>query len=262
MAITITAGAWDPSSAGASIDAGLPASPQAGDLHVYYYGVKPYNTTVTDPSGWTLITNTDGTNGTTASGTDVGSIKQGAYYRYWQSGDTANPSIVFTGGNVGLGVIIRFRPTAGSTIDTPVGEKGSDVSSGTGYSATMGSDIGITVGDAVASFTTIAGNDATFGSQTLSAAGVTFGTVTENPATEGTTSSGNDLEASASTALPSAGPSSAAAVVGWTLSAAQTGITALVRIRETVSAAGHPTVKRFGGIPYAYSNNAQSSKVW
>jgi hypothetical protein len=199
--------------------------------------VKPYTTTITDPTGWTLITNTDGTNGTVASGSDVGSIKQIAYYRYWQSGD-ASPSVAFTGASVGLGVLIRFRPTAGSTIDTPVGEKGSDVTSGTDYSATMGSDIGITAGDAVAALTTIAGNNSTFGTQTLSATGVTFGTVTENPATEGSTSSGDDLEASGSTALPSAGPSSAAAIVGWTLSIAQTGMSALVRIRETAGGGG------------------------
>jgi len=211
----------------------MPASPQAGDLHVLYFGVKPYTTTVTPPSGWTLIPNTDGTNGTVGSGTDVGSIKQAAYYRYWQSGDPTTPSVGFSGASVGLGVIIRFRPTAGKTINVPVGDKGSDVSSGTDYAATMGADIGITVGDAVVSFTTIAGNNSTFGSPTLSATGVTFGTVTENPATEGSTSSGDDLEASGSTALPSAGPSSAAAVVGWTLSVAQTGMTALVRIRES-----------------------------
>lgn len=238
MAITITAGAWDVSALGASVDPVMPASPQAGDLHILYAGAKAYTVSFATPAGWTLIPNTSGTNGTVVAGSDVGSIYQSAYYRYWVTGDTTTPSVVFTGGDVGGGVIIRFRPTAGSTIDTPVGDKGSDVTSGTGYAATMGADIGITVGDAVASFTTIAGNNSTFGTQTLSAAGVTFGTVTENPATEFTTSSGTDLEASASTALPSAGPSSAAAVVGWTLSVAQTGISALVRIRETITPAG------------------------
>jgi hypothetical protein len=99
----------------------------------------------------------------------------------------------------------------------------------------MGSDIGITAGDAVVSYSFIAGNNATFGSPTLAATGVTFGTVSENPATEGTTTTGYDCEASASTALPSAGPSSAAAVVGWTLSVAQTGMSNLNRIRETVN---------------------------
>ena len=234
MAITITAGAWVASSAGASVTPVLPASPQAGDLHVIYAGGKPYTTTFTDPGGWTLITNTDGTNGTVASGTDVGSIIQKAYYRYWQSGDT-DPTITFTGGNVFLGCIHRFRPTAGSTIDTPVGGREGDVLSGTAYSAAV-SGIDIDANDAIVTYTTIAGNNATFDTPTLSATGVTFGTVSESPATEGSTSSGNDLEASASTALPSAGPSSSGTTIGWTLSFAQTGLSALVRIRESAAA--------------------------
>jgi hypothetical protein len=198
---------------------------------VLFIGCKPYSATINTPNGWTPITNTSGTNGTTANGTDVGSVAVAAFYRIWQTGD-GNPTISITSGNTALACIHRFRPTAGSTINTPVGHRGSDTSSGTGYAATMGSDIGITVGDAVVSYTFIAGNNSTFGTPTLSATGVTFGTVTENPATEGSTTTGLDSEASASTALPSAGPSSAAAVVGWTLSVAQTGMSDLIRIRE------------------------------
>jgi len=232
MAITITAGAW---AAGSTAPApALPASPQAGDVHVLFIGCKPYTATINTPSGWTLITNTNGTNGTVANGTDVGSVAVAAFYRVWQSGD-ANPTISITSGNTALACIHRFRPTAGSTIDTPVGEKGSDTTSGTGFSCTMGSDIGITAGDAVVGYSYLPGNNATFATPTLSATGVTFGTVTENPATEGATATGLDCEASACTALPSAGPSSAAAVVGWTLSVAQTGMSNLIRIRETAA---------------------------
>jgi hypothetical protein len=234
MAITITAGAW---AAGSTAPApALPATPQAGDVHVLFIGSKPYTTTINTPSGWTPITNTNGTNGTVANATDAGSVHVAAFYRIWQSGD-ANPTISITSGNTALAVIHRFRPTAGYTIDAPVGQKGTDVTSGTGFSCTMGSDIGITAGDAVVAYSYLPGNNATFATPTLSATGVTFGTVTENPATEGATATGLDCEASASTALPSAGPSSAAAIVGWTLSVAQTGMSNLVRIRETIIAA-------------------------
>lgn len=229
MAITITAGAW---ASGSTAPApALPASPQAGDVHVLFIGCKPYSATINTPNGWTPITDTNGTNGTTANGTDVGSVHVAAFYRIWQSGDS-NPTISITSGNTALACIHRLRPTAGSTIQTPVGHRGSDTSSGTGFSCTMGADIGITAGDAIVSYSYIAGNNATFGTPTLAATGVTFGTVTENPATEGSTTTGYDCEASASTALPSAGPSSAAAVVGWTLSVAQTGMANLIRIRE------------------------------
>lgn len=232
MAITITAGAW---AAGSTAPApALPATPQAGDVHVLFIGCKPYNATINTPANWTLITNTNGTNGTTANGTDVGSVAVASFYRIWQSGDP-DPTISITSGNTALAVIHRFRPDTGYTIDTPVGQKGVDNSSGTGYTAPMGADIGIDAGDAVASYTFLPGNNATFASPTLTATGVTFGTVTENPATEGTTATGLDSEASSSTALPSAGPSSASASVGWTLSVAQTGMSNLVRIRQTLA---------------------------
>lgn len=234
MAITITAGAWAAGTTG--VTAVLPASPQAGDLHVMFVGSKPYTGTISTPAGWTLITNTNGTNGTTANGTDVGSVKVSAFYKYWVSGD-GNPTASIASGDTALGVIHRFRPTAGSTIDTPVGQKGIDTTSGTAFSCTMGADIGITVGDALAAYSYLPGNNSTFGTPTITATGLTVGTVTENPATEGTTAGGLDCEASSSTALPTAGTSSAAAVVGWTLSVAQTGMSNLIRVRETVGAA-------------------------
>ena len=259
MAITRTAGAWVNGST--TCAPALPATPQAGDLHVIYIGGKPYSITIVELAGWTLITGTDGQNGTVASGTDVGSVRWAAFYRYWQSGDSGTPTFTVTGGNVVLGVAVRFRPTAGSTINTPAGCKGYDNTSGTDYSATMDANPGITTADVLNNFTTIAGNNSTFGTPTMTATGATIGAVTENPATEGTTTTGNDLEASASTAVVSSGSATAAPVVGWTLSVAQTGGGAFVRIRETVNHAltanglsagapvlAHPTLSQVHGL--------------
>jgi hypothetical protein len=243
MAITITAGAW--ASGSTACAPGLPATPQAGDVHVIFITGKPYTTVINTLAGWTAITGTDGTNGTVANATDAGSVHWAAFYRYWQSGDSSAPSFSITSGNTTLGVAIRFRPTGGYTIDTPVGCKGFDVSSGTGYSATMDADPGITVGDAIVNFTGLPGNNATFGSPTITATGATIGTVTEDPATEGTTATGLDSEASSATATCTAGTSSAAPVVGWTLSVAQTGGGALVRIRETISAVSDDLSSKF-----------------
>lgn len=230
MAITVTGGAWATGSV--SVTPTLPASPQAGDYHVLFIGCKPFSATINTPSGWTAITNTAGANGTTGAGVDTGSVQVAAFFRRWVSGD-ANPAVSITLGNVGLGVLHRFRPEPAYRLLDPVGDKGSDTTSGTGFSCTIGADIGIDKNDAVSAFSYIAGNNATFGTPTLSATGVTFGTVTETPATEGTTTTGNDAEASASVAFPTAGPSTAAAVVGWTLSVAQTGMSVLVRVRQT-----------------------------
>jgi hypothetical protein len=202
-------------------------------LHVIYIGGKPYSTTINTLAGWTAISGTNGTNGTTESGVDVGSVHWAAFYRYWQTGDTATPTFSITSGNVTLGLAVRYRPTAGSAINVPVGAKGSDTSSGLGYSATMDANPGIKAGDALRNFTTIAGNNASFATPTITITGATLSTVTESPSTEGSTTTGNDLEASCSAATVTAGTASAAAVVGWALSQNQTGGGALIRVSET-----------------------------
>ena len=223
------AGAW---AAGSTAPAPtIPAGTTTGDIMLLYVGCKPYSATINTPSGWTLITGTDGQNGTVASGVDVGSVRWAIVYRLWLSGD-ANPTISVTSGNVSLAVIISFSKTLSSWA-TPAGAKGSDTSSGTAFSLTMDANPGITLDDMLVTFATIAGNNATFGTPTLTATGATIGTVTESPATEGSTATGNDLESSASQALCTAGTATAAPVVGWTLSVAQTGGGALARLRET-----------------------------
>ena len=222
------AGAW---AAGSTAPAPvIPTGTTTGDIMVLYVGCKPFSATINTPSGWTLITGTDGQNGTTASGIDTGSVRWAAFYRAWLSGD-ANPTISVTSGNVSLAVIHSYSKTLAAWV-TPTGAKGSDTTSGTGFSLTMDANPGITLNDMLATFATIAGNNATFGTPTLTAAGATIGTVTEQPATEGSTATGNDLESSASQALCTAGTATAAPVVGWTLSVAQTGGGAIVRLRE------------------------------
>jgi len=243
-AITITAGAW---AAGSTAPAPtLPASPQAGDVHILFIGGKPYDLTRNAPSGWTLITGTDGTNGSTASGTQVGSVAWAAYYRVWQSGDS-NPTISWTGGFPTMAVIHRLRPASGYTIGTPAGTKGQDTSSGTGYSATMSADPGITTGDVLIHYTVTPNNLATFASPTITATSATIGTVTENPASEITTTTGADGSASAATATVTSGTATAAPVCAWTLGAASTGGSAFVRIRQSASA-GWANISKINGV--------------
>lgn len=241
MAITIAVTAWSAGSTAPTPT--LPASPQAGDLHVLFIVGKPYTLTRNVPSGWTLITGTDGTNGSVASGTRVGSVSWAAYYRYWQSGD-GNPTISWTSGFPTEAVIIRFRPDSGYTIDTPVGAKGSDTSSGTGYSATMDANPGLTAGDVIAHFTGTPNELATFASPTITATGATIGTVTLQ--NQIATTTGADGSAALATAPVSSGTASAAAVCGWTLGAASTGGGALVRIRET--AAGWANIAKINDV--------------
>jgi len=238
MAIGITAGSWV--SSGTSLTVTLPASPQAGDKHVIFVGCKPYNTTINNLSGWNRLTGAGGSNGTVASGTDVGSVIWEVFWRDWQSGD-GNPTLSLTGVNVALHCSWRIRPTAGgSTLDTPVGCKGQDTSSDITYSATMNSNPGITANDLILNMTVIAGNNSSFTLPTITATGTTLVAATESPATEGNTSTGNDLGASGSYASCTAGDASAAPVIGWTLGVAQTGGGALARFRETAPSSAFP----------------------
>jgi len=244
--ITITAGAW---AAGSTAPAPtLPASPQAGDVHILFIGGKPYDLTRNAPSGWTLITGTDGTNGTTASATQVGSVSWAAYYRVWQSGDS-DPTISWTSGFPTEAVIVRLRPASGYTIDTPVGAKGNDTSSGTGYSATMDANPGITIDDVLIHCTVTPNDLATFSSPTITATGITVGTITLQ--NQVATTTGADGSAALATAPVAYGTASAAPVCGWTLGAASTGGGSLVRIRQTASG-GWTHIAKINGIDVAH----------
>lgn len=229
------AGAW--ASGSTSVTPALPAGNAAGDRNILRVCCKPFSATINTPSGWTKIAAASGTNGSTGSGIDTGSVQWAVFYRDWQSGDAA-PTVSVTSGNVTLAEIKGYSKAADEDWDLPVGCNGSDTSSGTGFSLTMDANPGIVANDMLDTTAVIAGDNATFGTPTLTATGATIGTVTESPATEGTTTTGNDLEASASHALCTAGSASAAPVVGWTLSAAQTGGGALVRLRVFKALAG------------------------
>jgi hypothetical protein len=229
MAIGVrTAGAW--AAGTTSVAPALPASSGAGDIMILFVGCKPYNASIGTPTGWTLLSAGSGANGTTGSGIDSGSVLWATFYREWQTGDAA-PTVTITSGNVSLGCINGFTKGATECWATPLAGKGSDTTSGTGYSITSDVNMGIKSGDYVLHGSVIAGNNSTFGTPTLTATSATMAASTESPATEGSTANGNDLEASCAYANCTAGTSSAAPVGGWTLSVAQTGGGSITRLR-------------------------------
>ncbi len=235
-----TPGAWTAGTTSvASIP--LPTGNAAGDVNIIFVGCKPFNADIVVPAGWELIPGSDGANGSTASGIDTGSVLWKSFYRFWRSGDAA-VTVTVTSGNVALGYMGGFSKAAGKEW-LIAAAKGSDTTSGTGFSLTMDANPGITNGDFLVTGSVIAGDNSTFGTPTLTAASATIGAVTERPATEGTTALGNDLEASASTASCTAGTATAAPVVGWTLSVAQTGGGNIIRLRE-VEAVHNPVFAR------------------
>ena len=221
-------------------DPAIPSGTAAGDRMFLFCVAKPYDATFDAISGWTRLDAACGTNGTTASSVDLGSVKWEVWYRDWQSGDAA-PAVNWSGTiNVALNVIHTVRKTL-AAFDIAAC-KGGDTTSGTALSITMDADPGITSGDLLLGFSGIAGNDATFASPVISAASATIGSATEAPAAEGSTTGGNDLEASACYAACTAGAGTAAPVLAWTLSAAQTGGGCIIRVRDVAAGGSIPVI--------------------
>jgi hypothetical protein len=202
-------------------------------------GGKPYTVTINTPTGWTPIPGAAGVNGSVASGVDTGSVVWAAFYKMWRTGDA---NVTYSTGGTPSPFLVKqfyFSKATHMLWEEPVGANGSDTSSGTGMSMTMSADVGIQTDDFLLAPAWIAGNDATFATPTLTATSATIGSVTELD--EGSSTSGNDLGAAVMTAVCTAGTSSAAAVVGWTLSAAQTGGGCIIRLRERAKIARPPT---------------------
>jgi hypothetical protein len=110
-------------------------------------------------------------------------------------------------------------------------------------------NVGIIAGDYVLNGSVIAGDNSSFGTPTLTATGCTFTGITESPATEGNSNTGNDLGASAFYAFCSVGPSSAAPVAGWTLGVAQTGGGSVTRLRAALPAQAPADVTAAPSVP-------------
>lgn len=207
-----------------------PPTISAGDMMVLIVGVKPYDATISTPSGWTAI-GAQAANGTTASGVDTGSVAWKAFYKIAGASE-GTVSLSGSGITNGAGCIVGFAKTKQSWV-TPTIYNGGDTSSGTGYSATAsGSSGNITAGDMLQAAIFLPGDNATIGSKAIAASGLTMGTVFTDPSSDVASASGDDLAASACYAVVSSGTASADATVTATLSAAQTGGSPLIRLRE------------------------------
>lgn len=235
MAISIRAtGAYSVQGSVNSITPGIPAGATAGDMMLCFVACKEYNSTQTINQSWIFLG--FATNGTTASGGDTGSVRVTVFYKI-HTGTESNPTVSGTANEAVGGVIIVFQKAAGVFWDTPVGAGRGDTTAGTGFSATASTNFGITTGDMVVGYAGMRSDSATQSSISITATGVTFGTFTESPATDGTTSSGDDIAISGGYRLATAGTSTAAPVYTATLAASHTGTAFMVRLRETATVA-------------------------
>lgn len=184
-------GATDPTSATT-----LPSGTATGDLVVAVCEVKYASTTITPPSGWQVVTNSEAFNTTlTDSGNDAGNIRLALFFREKDAGWSTIPGYDLSGvPNITMIGAITYTKGAGEVWAAPVCANAVDNSTGvtTGIDPpASGTTIPFAAGDWFGSVAAVNGDAGTLGAHTVTVAGVTFGTqVTRLNAT---TTGGTDL---------------------------------------------------------------------
>jgi hypothetical protein len=215
-----------------------PTSPshQVGDILILTIGTKPDTAGAPSLTGYTSIT--AGTGGQGSSGIDTGPMRGSVWYRIATStGATDDPgTISIASNNVSGAQIHVFRPSnTTDTIDI-VGTNASDTTTGTAFTATMPTDIGLTVNDMLVGFGVVptdVGGGTQFSAETVAAAGMTTVTLTE--ITEWASSTGQDMGAWIARGPVVTGTSAGVPTVSATAGGTTTNIAGpifLVRLRQ------------------------------
>lgn len=166
----------------------------ANDLLVCGVGVKPDTASISTPADWDDVSNAEASGGGGTTGADTGPTRLKLFKRRVPAGGLSGTFNITLGSspNVAWGMILVFRGPSASGYDCAAAN-GVDTTTGTPFTAAMGSDPGILQYDMVAIFGCIPTDVSTpsqFSSPTLTGTGLTA-TVTEQG--EPDTNSGNDI---------------------------------------------------------------------
>jgi hypothetical protein len=192
--------------------------------------------TIADPTGFTKLFEAWGGTGTAGAGT--GPVKVTVWEKTVDADGSENGTTVSVVNPANSSMVycqihgIR-RATPGSTILTAF-SSGQQSTASTSWSITCAADPGITVNDLCVWLAGATVNTSgTFSAEALTATGCTFGTLVEQD--DDGTSTGNAGRRVVCFVACTVGTSSAAAVMTATAATAQSGVGALLRIRETTS---------------------------
>lgn len=236
MAISLrNAGSWAYAASG-SVTPTLPTH-ASGDMLIVRVAYKSSAIATcaasTATSGWAKIGEYH--SGTTNSGNGTGSVAVAAFWKIAASAAETNPTIDFSQTVTQVGhVALSYQKGASEIWDTPVGDGGGEEVQDAGKSITVASHISVTAGDMVDVFFGIR-DDCTVTSPTFTQTGVTFGTVSEQPGTAGSDTSGADGAYDGCYRLASSGTSSAAAVLTCTLDTSEWAAAWQTRLRLTLT---------------------------
>jgi hypothetical protein len=214
-----------------------PAGIAAGNLLILAIANRPNASTPSTPSGWTAPANNTVTGGAGAEGAGTGVVRITVFVKEATGSEAGNLALAITSGTSCGAVIWRVSRGSGKSWLVALAS-GSDNSAGTGWSATFGSNPGVTSGDLVFVASAASEDTASFASQALAQTGVTYGAMTERTDTAITT--GNDLRLVVTEHPISSGTSSAAAT--YTMTASGTGSTntagasVMIRLRQVDAA--------------------------
>jgi len=210
-----------------AVNPAVPAGAVVGDLSVLTVVAKPFSTTITTPANWTKIG--EHTNGTTASGTDVGSTKVAVYVR--ENAPTGAIGAIGQSGANTMGAVINVYSKTKSSWDFTQFTQGFDATVGANYSATGDAGIAVAAGDWVVASTAINGDIGTVTVPDIAGmSGATIGTDVQR--TNSAVTTGNDCRTLVSDAPITAGSSSAAPTFAYTNASSTSGTTIWLRLRE------------------------------
>lgn len=221
-----------------------PAGILADDKIIVGVGVKPDTATVSTPAGYTAPANGEAAGGGGTTGIDTGPTRMAVFEKTADGTETGTLNITLANTpNVAWGMILVFRKAdAGATWDLAAAN-GVDSTTGTPFTAAMGTDPGLDADDHVAIFGCIPTDVTTpaqFSSETLTATGITS-TVTELG--EPDSSSGNDIGGVVCRATINSGPSSSVPTFSATAGGTTTNVRGpivILRLRSVAPAAAVP----------------------
>lgn len=223
-------GAWA-NTALTSLAVPYPAGVTASQMLVTFIAGRYSNSSVTTLTGW--LSRTDqgaaGNGGTGTNALNTGTSKARIFSKQADGSETGSATWAVSGNNF-QAVTSRFTKTAGNSWDI-LGAVGIDTTLGTAYSATAATALTLQPGDILVAISLIAADTPTFSGQGFTAAGITFGAGTIDVA-DSASVQGSHQRAGIYRATVTAGTATVAPTFAMTLSGADSGCTAFVRLRE------------------------------
>ncbi|MGW1000483.1 hypothetical protein [Streptomyces sp. NPDC002520] len=192
----------------------------------------PSDSVPSTPSGWTLIGSASGGGG--VFGASAGPRRLTFFARVLAGGD-ASPTTAIPSGSAGsliTGRIVSLTRTAGTGWRWAV-SFGDDQVSGTAFSVTGTTALTWATGDFAVLGYGVASNADSYSAEAVTAAGVTFGVITERA--DNAVASGNGATMAIATGAVSSGTATVTPTVTATLGTASIGIAGVVRVREASS---------------------------